>query len=234
MGDVIKNIKEFIWDIIGYLIPGFLLVIIFNLIFLPSVGINNEFLIDWSEFNEYLIIVVSYILGYVVYSLTMVKIRIQDYMLDKMTQSIPRFKNYFNKRKSNGWEQKFRESATFKNAVSFLKDEGYKETNTMSISEIRNILMSRDPSMDQKVYTFMFRSSLFDHISTILLITVLLVFIQFLLSFWGIYFIKINSQFKAIYIIFLFLIPQLGKCKRIFFPIAKRIPFSNTKKTNET
>ena len=230
MGDVIKNIKEFIWDIIGYLIPGFLLVIIFNLIFLPSVGINNEFLIDWSEFNEYLIIVVSYILGYVVYSLTIVKIRIQDYILDKMIQSIPKFKNYFNKRKSNGWEQKFRESATFKNAVSFLKDEGYKEVNTMIISEIRNILMSRDPSMDQKVYTFMFRSSLFDHISTILLITVLLVFTQFLLSFWGIYFIKITPQFKVIYVVFLFLIPQLGKCKRIFFPIAKRIPFSNTKK----
>ena len=141
----------------------------------------------------------------------------------------PRKMPSLNEFKSNGWENKFKNSSTFKNAISFLEKKGYVKTDEMKINEVRNILMSRDPSMDQKVYTFMFRSSLFDHISTILLVTVFLVILQYIFSFWGIYFIKVTIQFKVIYFIFLLLIPQLGRCKRIFFPIAKRIPFSNTK-----
>ncbi|MBQ0733945.1 hypothetical protein [Aquimarina celericrescens] len=229
MGDIIKNIKEFIWDVVGYLIPGFLLILVFNLVFSPSVGIKNEFLIEWTQFNDYLIIVLSYILGYVVYSLTILKVRTQDKILNNLIRRFPKHKNTILNYKSDGWEEKFKNSATFHNAVSFLKENGYKKADEMKINEIRNILMSRNPSMDQKVYTFMFRSSLFDHISTILLIVLFLVIIQFIFSFWNIYFLKTTPQFKIIYVVFLLLIPQLGRCKRIFFPIAKRIPFSNTK-----
>ena len=43
MGDIIKNIKEFIWDIVGYLIPGFFLIIILNFILSPQIAIENDF-----------------------------------------------------------------------------------------------------------------------------------------------------------------------------------------------
>ena len=223
MGDIIKNIKEFIWDVVGYLIPGLTLIIVLNLILEPSIGIENDFLIDWVKFEEFLLLLVGYILGYVVYSITIFKINIQDVVFSKGQ----RFSKYL----SFGWEASFRQTSTFEEASLFLKAIGYDATrvDNMKINEIRNVLMSRNPEMDQKVYTFMFRSSLFDHLSTILMLVVLLVVIQFGFSFAGIYFLKISMQFKVLYLIFLILIPLLGNCKRIFFPIAKRIPFSNLK-----
>jgi hypothetical protein len=227
MGDIIKNIKEFIWDIVGYLIPGLTLLVILNLILDPSVKIKNEFLIDWAKFEDFLLVLVGYILGYVVYSITIFKIKRQDFLFLKLSQKW----NIFYKYLSYGWENSFQQSATFTEAKSFLKTNGFNgvQVDNMKINEIRNILMSRDPRMDQKVYTFMFRSSLFDHLSTILILVVLLVIIQFGFSFAGIYFLKISIQFKVLYLLFLMLIPLLGNCKRIFFPIAKRIPFSNLK-----
>ncbi|GGX19290.1 hypothetical protein [Aquimarina muelleri] len=229
MGDVIKNIKEFIWDVIGYLIPGFLLIIVFNLCLLPSIGIEDNFLIEWEKFSDYLIVIISYILGYVVYSLSDFKALKQDRLLDFLVKKLPKFESYFSKHKNNHWEKTFKESATFKNAVLFLKEKGYKDTDKMKINEIRNILMSRNPSMDQKVYTFMFRASVFNNISTILLVIISLAFIQLFTSLKGLYFIKTTPQFIIIYFIFLFLIPLLEKGKKRFFQIAMRIPLSNTK-----
>jgi hypothetical protein len=134
---------------------------------------------------------------------------------------------------SFGWEDSFQKSSTFNESKSFLKANDFDDVqvDNMKINEIRNILMSRNPGMDQKVYTFMFRAALFDHLSTIFMIVVLLVIIQFGLSFFDLYFLKITIQFKVIYLLFLILIPLMGNCKRIFFPIAKRIPFSNLKKS---
>jgi hypothetical protein len=227
MGDIIKNIKEFIWDIVGYLIPGLVLLILLNLILAPSIRIENEFLIDWKKFEEFLLILVGYTLGYVIYSITILKIKIQDFLFLKLSQNWIKFSKYL----SFGWEEYFQQSATFNEAKSFLKANGFNDTqvDNMKINEIRNILMSRNPGMDQKVYTFMFRSSLFDHLSTILILVVLCVIIQFGFAFSGIYFLKISTQFKVLYLIFLILIPLLGNCKRIFFSIAKRIPFFNLK-----
>jgi hypothetical protein len=187
MGDIIKNIKEFIWDIVGYLVPGFLLIIILNLILSPQIAIENDFLIDWKELGEFLLLVVSYVLGYIVYSLTIFKINMQDVILNKIIEMFPKNEKYFSNLLSTGWESKFKNSATFKNSVEFLTSNGYKEAKNMEINEIRNILMSRDPSITQKVYTFMFRSSLFDHISTIFIVVEFIVLFQIVFSFFNIF-----------------------------------------------
>ena len=229
MGDIIKNIKEFIWDIVGYLIPGFFLIIILNFILSPQIAIENDFLIDWNELGEFLLLVVSYVLGYIVYSLTIFKINVQDQILKKLIKWFPKKQSYLSTFLSTGCESNFKKSATFKNSVEFLSDNGHKEAKNMRINEIRNILMSRDPSITQKVYTFMFRSSLFDHISTILIVVQLIVLFQIVFSFFDVFFLKVSNQFIVIYILFMLFIPLLGKCKRIFFPRAMRIPFSNLK-----
>jgi hypothetical protein len=227
MGDVIKNIKEFIWDVVGYLIPGLVLLIVLNLILEPNIKIENNFLIDWKEFDDFLLLLVGYTLGYVIYSITIFKVKRQDFIFLKLSKTF----NIFYKFLSFGWEDSFQKSSTFNESKSFLKANDFDDVqvDNMKINEIRNILMSRNPGMDQKVYTFMFRAALFDHLSTIFMIVVLLVIIQFGLSFFDLYFLKITIQFKVIYLLFLILIPLMGNCKRIFFPIAKRIPFSNLK-----
>ncbi len=226
MEDIIKSLKEFIWDIIGYLIPGFLLIIVFNLIFLPSIAISKDFLFDWNQFAPSLIVVLAYCLGYVVYSLTILKIKLQDTVISWFKNKV------FASCHSKYWAAEFLESPTVNAAKTFLKNNGYeaRHIEQMSLSELRNILMSRDPSMDQKVYTFMFRSSMFDHISTISILILVTVIAQILYaSFSDLKFIKTESPFNVFYVILIIIIPLLGKCKRIFYSIAKRLPFSNLK-----
>lgn len=228
MENIIQNLKEFIWDIIGYLIPGFLLIIVGNFFLIPDIEIYNDFLFDWEYFGPYLIIVLSYCLGYIVYGITMFKIKIQDNLLDLICSFI-NF-NFFSSRKSGAWRESFEKSGTYANAKKFLSVNGVENIDSFKVNEIRNILMSRDPSMDQKVYTFMFRSSLFDHISTILILTVFTAIFQLLFNVWEFHYMKFDTPYLIIYLIFLFIIPMLGDQKRKFFSISQRIPFSNLKK----
>lgn len=231
MENIIQNLKEFIWDIIGYLIPGFLLIILGNFFLIPSVSFNNDFLFDWDHFGHYLIVVLSYCLGYVVYGITMFKIKIQDGLVDSISYFVDL--DFISSRKSDAWKELFESSGTFNNAKKFLSENGVDNIDTFKVNEIRNMLMSRDPSMDQKVYTFMFRSSLFDHISTILMLIVISAIFQLVLKNWEISFIKFGTPYLIIYSIFLVLIPMLGDQKRKFFSISQRIPFSNLKKIAE-
>ena len=241
VSDVLSSLKEFVWDVIGYLIPGFVLIIVFNLVMIPSISLKNNFILDWEEFGPYLIIVVSYVLGFVVYSLTIFKVRLQDWLIDKIKSWLDKdsksefLDEHLYKRHSQHWEKRFNNSKLLLEAKIFLRNNGYQHAHDMNINELRNILMSRSPEMDQKVYTFMFRSSLFDHSSTILMLLVIAAIVQFICSFWSIYFMKTDDILIFFYLFSVFIIPLLGNCKRMFYGISKRIPFSNLKSTkNET
>lgn len=243
MEDALKSVKEFIWDVVGYLIPGFLLIIALNLLLLPKLAIENKFLFDWKPIQDYVLVVLSYVLGYVIYSLTIYKIKVQDFLIDvtsKIVNYIDRtwFKfivsnklsKYFiedmKRKHSESWKEKATNSSSFKAAKDFLKAQNYSEVDNMKFNEVRNILMSRNPEMDQKVYTFMFRSSLFDHISTISIIICLLALIQLNVNFR---FLKTELFFKVFYCLLIVIIPLLGNSKRIFYSIAQRLPISNLK-----
>jgi hypothetical protein len=243
MEDALKSVKEFIWDIIGYLIPGFLLIIVFNLVIEPKLSIENNFIFDWKVFQSYLIVVVPYALGYIIYSLTIFKIKVQNFFIDIISKTNDYLSNTWFKflvknklvkylindiksKHSNYWKFKFVNSSTYKSAKDFLKSKSYTEVDNMDFNEVRNILMSRNPEMDQKVYTFMFRSSLFDHISTISVLICILISVQF---FIDLKFIKTDLIFKVFYCVLIPIIPLLGNSKRIFYSIAQRLPISNLK-----
>ena len=243
MEDALKSVKEFIWDIIGYLIPGFLLIIVFNLIIEPTLSVHNNFFFDWKLFQNYLIVVVSYILGYVIYSLTIFKIKFQNFFIDILSEVTDYLSNTFlyflvnNKlaeyfindiksKHSNYWKLKFVNTSTYKSAKDFLKTNSLSEVDNMEFNEVRNILMSRNPEMDQKVYTFMFRSSIFDHISTISILICILVSTQL---FIDLKFIKTDLIYKVLYCLLIPIIPLLGNSKRIFYSIAQRLPIANLK-----
>lgn len=243
MGDALKSLKEFIWDIIGYLIPGFLLIILLNLILNTNISIENKFLFDWKLFQEYTAIVISYVLGYIIYSLTRFKITIQDFTIDKLSilfnkistsiikiLVLNKFSQYLielmKKKHSEYWKSQAINSSSFLAAKNFLKNQKYTEVDNMKYNEVRNILMSRNPEMDQKVYTFMFRASLFDHISTIFCVIFLLFIIQINTNC---NFIKTDLTFEIFYYLIIILIPLLGNSKRFFYSIAQRLPISNLK-----
>ena len=242
MEEIIQSLKEFVWDIIGYLIPGFVLLVFFNFFTVNTIGVKDDFFFDWNIFGPYLIIVVSWVLGFVVYSISNFKRKLQDafilYFEAKVNNWMPedskilkKLDKYVVSKHSQNWQISFENSATVKSAREYLKTENFVDVDEMKLNEMRNILMSRHPEMDEKVYTFMFRSSVFDHLGTImLLVSIIGVFQLFIGMFFdNILFIKTESTYRFLYVLFLVLVPLLGNCKRMFFSISQRIPFSNLK-----
>jgi len=228
MGEIISSLKEFVWDIIGYLIPGFLLIITLNFFLIADIGVENSFILDWEILNpSYIIIVLAYVLGFVVYALTIFKIYVQDIIIDRLKNRW--ICKYLEKYHSKFWEKNFQTSDTFQAAKEKLIAEGISNASNMKINEIRNIFMSRNPEMDQKVYTFMFRSSVFDHTSTIMMLVVLLSILGYFMSFFDIYFMKYEKLHIILYLIFPFLCIRLGNAKRMFYSISQRISMSNLK-----
>lgn len=139
-----ESFKEFAWDIIGYLLPGSFLLI------LLMICVNqNYILVPGSRFEDfylYIFIVVSYLLGHVIYGLGWIKedLRGKGSYTKKIELDI---KN----RKAFEWS---------KNLVAkALEEKGVKDDlDKASVREIRNVVMSFIPEHDQKIYTFMFRS----------------------------------------------------------------------------
>ena len=222
-----ESLKEFVWDIIGYLIPGAFLLITLNFCLDKREFEYDNFLIDWDAFGTSLVVIVSYVLGYLVYSFTKYKIYLQDrlikfiiYLNFGRDNFITRF---FKKRHSEEWKEKFKNSKLYEAAITKLKVE-YPTIDKMEINEVRNILMSKNPTQSETIYTFMFRSSIFDHVSTIF---ILVLFIYLIQVFTSVELIKNSIQYKYIYFCMLISVPLLGNSKRFFFPKAMRIPFSN-------
>jgi len=222
-----ESLKEFVWDIIGYLIPGAFLLIVLNFCLDNREFNYDEFLIDWETFGTSLIVIVCYVMGYVVYSFTKYKIYLQDKFLEFLVYLNFGRDNYItrfcNKRHSENWKKKFKDSELYKATIEKLKVE-YPTIDKMEINEIRNILMSKTPSQSETIYTFMFRASIFDHISTIFMMVLFIYLIQLITP---LQLLKEDDGFEYIYLIMLISVPLLGNSKRFFFPKAMRIPFSN-------
>lgn len=233
MDNIIQSLKEFIWDIIGYLIPGLFLIILLNFLISTENTVENIFLIDWSVFQNSLIIILGYIFGYLIYSLTRYKIFIQDKLIERLikvvkiesnTRKIVKIYNRFlHKRHSGLWMEDFKKSELYKAVMEKYRNE-IPNIDLMEVNEVRNILMTKNDKQSQLIYTFMFRSSMFDHISTIFIMILMIFSLQSIFNF---NLIKTGTTFYFIYATMLLLIPLLGNSKRFFFPKAIRVPFSN-------
>jgi len=233
MDNIIQSLKEFIWDIIGYLVPGAFLLILINFLVSTENLVENKFLFDWNVFQNSLIILLAYVFGYIIYSITSYKIYIQDkliefilnhFKIEPQSGSFVKYINHFaGKRHSNLWTHEFKKSELYKAVISKLKNE-IPNIELMKVNEVRNILMTKNDKQSQVIYTFMFRSSIFDHISTTFIIVLFLLGIQ---EIFSLNILKTGVPYSYVYFAMILVIPLLGNSKRFFFPKAIRVPFSN-------
>ena len=223
MKNVIESLKEFVWDILGYLIPGAFFLITMNLCIKPDLCIPKNFLIDWELFENTLVIISCYILGYIVYSLTELKNNFQDSIIKLIPNKENFIIKYVKTKHSQNWESNFINSELFKASKLKLIKE-YPNIEKMKITEIRNILISKNPEQTKILYTFKFRALMFDHISTIFTLIGAICFIQLIST---IEILKNENSFKYLYVLMFLMIPLLGNSKRFFYPKSMRIPFSN-------
>lgn len=151
------SFKEFIWDIIGYLLPGSFLLI------LLSSCINQEYQFSTPLINEktnlfgFVFMIVSYVLGHLIYGFGLLK----EKVLGKYSY-IKRIEKGITKRQAFNIAKELLKNALVAKGVS-------NDLDAASPRDIRNLAMSFIPEADQKIYTFTFRSELSNHSANICL-----------------------------------------------------------------
>ncbi len=198
MGDkIVENITELLLEVIGYLTPTIYMMSILKLI-LPS----NEILFPKILNNELVLIISLYGFGYLLRSIS---IWIGSW-------------GFFDlKRKTN---------EEFKNNELFvLVKEDLKKKNLIgeatNYNEVRSICLGMYQEISNKVYLFMFRSSLFFDLFIINAFIVLVFIIDCLFSY-SIFENSIEHKFMVLFLA-LSLYPLLKTRKR-FFKISYKLP----------
>lgn len=206
------SIKEFVWDIIGYLIPGLYLFILLY-ICLDNSFIDNLNIV--SNFQIWTVIVVSYILGYAIYGLGALKERIR------------RDKSYI-----KIIELRVRNRMAF-NIVS--KDIISKFSNTKTdfnfddatVRDFRSIAMGLFPESEKKIYTFTFRSDISNHAGNTSFLFGLIGLINVILKcIFSFYLFKTNTLFIILYVCLIISYFLFRETRNKFYAISINLPFS--------
>lgn len=217
------SFKEFIWDIIGYLLPGSYLLI------LLSVCVNDEFFVYPSlctkenGFYPFVFLVISYLLGYVVYGFGCWK----ENILGKRSYVTTIEENVSKRQAFEYAKELLSKELTSKNLTDKL--------NAGSVRDVRNLVMSFIPESDQKIYTFTFRSDLANHTANISIIVGILGLI-FSILHWAttILIFKTDISHIIIYICLIMAYFFLRETRNRFYRISIGLPFSiyTSKKIN--
>lgn len=219
MNNAIEALKEFFFDIIGYFIPGFLIILLSKLLISINFNLEN---------NVYVTIILSYLLGYVLFSITLIKDKWVDKISEWSEDSNCKLCELIKKQIISKYkiEKKLLTDDTYIIASKYIKEETSKDSNVLkSFNSFRSYAMSVAPLSDKKVYTFMFRAELFNQIHTISILGFFVVLIKSLSFLWTNKCFIETFEWQLI-LLFFVLIITLRKGWQRFYGISMRIPFS--------
>lgn len=211
---IIDSFKEFIWDIIGYLLPGSYILILLSVcinekyFLIPSLGDTN------NNFLPFIFIVVSYLLGHIAYGFGSFK----EKLLSKYS--------YLEK-----IEKKVEDGNTFaitKKIIlkSLQAKEINKNFNSLTVKELRGIVMSLCPEHDNKIYTFTFRSDLSNQTANISLIIGFVGLMLTMFSPFQFSIFKTDMTFIILYLCLILCYFFLRYTRNRFYEISIGLPFS--------
>lgn len=202
MGDkIVENITDLLLEVIGYLTPITYLILLLSLFLKENFTLNTPTIFD----NELLLLIALYGFGYLLRSLSIylgVKkpFNIREKIIDELSQK-----------------------STYKKVKEILIVENSLD-ESITYSEVRNICLGKYPDISNKVYLFMFRSSLFFDLFIINLICLIGVVLDFLFSSS---LFKVSFESGILVIIMIILMIPLLKARKRFFEISYKIPISN-------
>ncbi len=204
--DFISSIKELFFDIIGFFIPGFIVLFIINAVF----KINLPF-----DLDSYISIILSYIFGYIVYSFSLIK----SSLLCKKYK-------FFRTKSKDQIENELFKRDTIVLAFEYINLKVEKNGKKLTkLSSLRDVAMTQSPGSDKKIYTFMFRAELFDQLHTISIVALLTSIVLLFLSLIELYPKYVLFDYLMIGV-FITLIFTLRKGWKRFFEIAMSLPFT--------
>jgi hypothetical protein len=210
-----ESFKEFVWDIIGYFIPGLYFLLILSVCIDPKYFYQSNLLEATSKELSPVLYFLAYILGYIIYGYSELKERKMgnhSYMKQK--------------------EKEAKGRKTYTSALEVLKSKqlpaGMTTIDFDSLREVRNIMMSLSPEADQKIYTFMFRSELSRHIGNVSVTLGALGLLHSLMKHWFVQLdiFKTGSHFWILYMALSGSYFLLRETRNRFYAIALSLPFS--------
>jgi hypothetical protein len=208
------SFKEFIWDIIGYLLPGSYIII------LLSVCVNEDYFItptignNSNDFSTFIFLVVSYLLGYVAYGFGWLK----EEILGKYSY-VKKIEAKISTRKAFELSKKLISNS--------LNEKGITEDfSATTVRDLRNIAMSFIPEQDQKIYTFTFRSELSNQTANISLLVGLIGLIFSVFSSIPLKIFKTDATHIILYFCLFFCYFLLRQTRNRFYAISVGLPFS--------
>lgn len=255
--EIIEAIKEFFLDLLGYFLPGLITLILLFICIKTDLFLNhiNSCLDEWAG---WLILCLSYVSGYIIYSLADIRDgllkpffinaqitnRVGDSNIDRgWKKTILKIKGfitllliYFGIEVRAKVEEDIKTNVQYKMCLELIKKTWNKDTiikeidyENISMRELRSIIMSYIPEADTKIYTFMFRAELCNHISASFLFIGFLAITQVLLDKFfnidlGIF--LTNREAIILYLALLIMSYLLYLTRIRFLRIAYKIPFT--------
>ena len=181
----VSALKEFFLEILGYLLPGLSIFFLLSLVLKEEVKEYFAFLLQ-NEYSLWTVIGLSYVLGYILFGVSLLTEKVflvvwnpYNKLLKWLKQKIKwlhsllRFMSFNNSTELN---KSIKESPEFKLSKQILgtllnSNEKFTfDTNDMTVSQVRNLAMSYVPHVNDKIYIFMFRSELANHIGNAVMI----------------------------------------------------------------
>lgn len=208
------SFKEFIWDIIGYLLPGSYILI------LLSACVNGDFFVSPSigastnEFYPFVFIVISYLLGHVAYGFGWFK----EGILGKYSY-VKQIEAKVASRKGFVLSKQLISKALLAKGVT-------DDLSNATVRDLRSIAMSYIPEHDQKIYTFTFRSDLSNQTGNISIVVGILGIIFSIFKGIPLQLFKTDTKHIIMYMCLIICYFFLRQTRNRFYAISVGLPFS--------
>ena len=218
---IIEELTKYLNELLGYFLPGLMLSLsIYFFIDIKKITTYSEPLIQ----SILIIITISYVLGYIVYGAALARNKILSFLYRYLSK-IKDIK-LLEERVAETLESK----TEFKSVKSIILNNfpQIKEED-IKLRFARSLAMSYCPEADQKIYTFMFRAELCNHIGFLCLFWGLWSFIAYYASKWyGHPLLIRNDQLENLYIPILLILFAyfLHLARYRFLDIAYKLPLS--------
>ena len=208
------SFKEFIWDIIGYLLPGSYILI------LLSAFVNDDFFVSPSigartnEFYPFVFIVISYLLGHVAYGFGWFK----EAIMGKYSY-VKQIEAKVTSRKGFVLTKKLISEALLTKGVT-------DDLSSATLRDLRSIAMGYIPEHDQKIYTFTFRSDLSNQTGNISIVVGILGIFFSIFKCIPIHIFKTDTKHIILYACLIICYFFLRQTRNSFYAISVGLPFS--------
>ncbi len=142
------SFKEFIWDIIGYLVPGSYILILLSFCVNHDYYIRSSLEVGLENFSTIAFVISSYILGYLTHGVGCLK----EKLLGKYSYT-KKIESRVSTRKAYILSKELLSKVFKENGIT-------EDLGNSTVRDLRSIAMSFIPEHDHKIYTFTFRSDL--------------------------------------------------------------------------